>query len=65
MTADLPDEERLRRELEMLADVRRRLSESEGMDFQIPTGAVDQVLDEYNAVRARDDEGGGQAPEEP
>ncbi|MDH6284674.1 hypothetical protein [Prescottella agglutinans] len=54
MTADLPDEERLRRELEMLANVRRRLRDSEGVDFQIPTGAVDQVLDEYNAVRARE-----------
>jgi hypothetical protein len=57
VTADLPDEERLRRELEMLANVRRRLHDSEGIDFQIPTGAVDQVLDEYNAIRAHSDDG--------
>lgn len=56
MTADLPDEERLRRELEMLADVRRRIRESVGPDVQIPTGTVDDVLDEYNAIRERSDD---------
>lgn len=54
MTTDLPDEERLRRELEMLADVRRRIRESVGPDVQIPTGTVDAVLDKYNAARARE-----------
>ncbi|WP_430336145.1 hypothetical protein [Rhodococcus sp. ACT016] len=58
MTSDLPDEEQLRRELEMLADVRRRIRESVGPDVRIPTRAVDYVLDDYNAVRARDAESG-------
>ncbi|MGO4205010.1 hypothetical protein AB4Z09_25390 [Rhodococcus sp. TAF43] len=54
MTADLPEHERLRRELEMLAQVRGLLRESEGPEFQPPTRAVDQVLDEYNAARTRE-----------
>ncbi|MCZ4590307.1 hypothetical protein O4328_42975 [Rhodococcus opacus] len=40
----------LERELAMLADVRDRLRASEGADFQIPTTAVDQVLDELNSL---------------
>lgn len=54
MTADLPETERLRRELEMLADVRARIHDSVGPDTRIPTGTVDAVLDEYNAARERE-----------
>ncbi|GBF17715.1 hypothetical protein Br6_05122 [Rhodococcus sp. Br-6] len=54
MTEDLPETERLRRELEMLADVRARIRDSVGPDARIPTGTVDAVLDEYTAARERE-----------
>ncbi|WP_064077701.1 hypothetical protein [Prescottella equi] len=54
MTADLPETERLRRELEMLADVRARIRETVGPDARIPTGTADAVLDDYNAARERE-----------
>ncbi|MBM9839626.1 hypothetical protein JO861_24040 [Rhodococcus hoagii] len=54
MTDDLPETERLRREVAMLADVRRRIRDTVGPDARIPTGTVDAVLDEYNAARERE-----------
>lgn len=56
MTDDLPETERLRRELAMLADVRARIRETVGPDARIPTGTVDAVLDDYNAALERDDD---------
>ncbi|WP_458683395.1 hypothetical protein [Prescottella equi] len=44
----------MRRELEMLADVRARIRDSVGPDARIPTGTVDAVLDDYNAARERE-----------
>jgi len=54
VTEDLPETERLRRELEMLADVRARIRDSVGPDARIPTGTVDAVLDDYNAALERE-----------
>lgn len=54
MTDDLPDTERLRRELAMLADVRTRIRETVGPDTRIPTGTVDAVLDDYTAALERE-----------
>ena len=54
MTEDLPETERLRRELEMLADVRARIRDSVGPDARISTGTVDAVLDDYNAALERE-----------
>ncbi|WP_145238478.1 MULTISPECIES: hypothetical protein [Nocardiaceae] len=54
MTEDLPETERLRRELAMLADVRDRIRDSVGPDARIPTGTVDNVLDDYNAACERE-----------
>lgn len=45
--------DRLRRldaELALLAEIRRRLRRSEGVDFRIPTRVVDAVLDERHRI---------------
>lgn len=55
VTEDQPDKEQLQRELEFLAEVRRRIRDTVGPQVQIPTSAVDHVLDEYNAALARED----------
>lgn len=62
MTADLPDSERLRRELEMLAQLRGLLQGSLGPDYRLSTGVVDRVLDEYNEVRAQESDDDQAAP---
>ncbi|WJJ14645.1 hypothetical protein P9990_26585 (plasmid) [Prescottella equi] len=54
MTEDLSETEHLRRELAMLADVRARIRDSIGPDARIPTGTVDNVLDDYNTARERE-----------
>lgn len=59
---DQPGKEQLQRELAFLAEVRRRIRETVGPQVQIPTSAVDHVLDEYNAARAREDDDDPAAP---
>ncbi|RVW04443.1 hypothetical protein [Rhodococcus spongiicola] len=55
MAADQHTQEQLRRELEMLAQLRGLLQDSLGPDHRLPTETVDRVLDEYNQARVHAD----------